>query len=84
MGHIACFTRIKIKQYFSEYEKRFVFHDESEFPEPKSFSGKKKEYPSQVIDSEYFHLYVLRYLPLPSKAPIRTAVDDIHKYFFIV
>lgn len=33
-----------------DYEKRFVFHDASEFPEPEDFSNKTKEYPSQVMN----------------------------------
>ena len=38
---------------FSDYEKRFVFHDESEFPDPEKFLNVKKEYPSQALKSKY-------------------------------
>lgn len=39
--------------FITDFEKKFVFHEEYEFPEPEEFSNRKKEYPSQVINSKY-------------------------------
>ena len=57
MAHFLVFrilyTLLYILFVISDFEKRFVFHEDSEFPDPEKFLNTKKVYPSQVLNSKY-------------------------------